>query len=486
MTSRRAFRLWTAALILLIASAAFPAPDVATDAESFSGIYVKADDTEYDYDAQTFRAEGNAFVRYNDLTLMADLVTGNAEGDFEATGDVTFTQDERTVKGESFIFNYKTRIGHSTDASISADGIYFHGASLDSTPEGYSLTGSTFTTCDRERPHYYLSARELIIRPGDKIVARHVRFVAYGTTLLTLPRYTVSLEVGEGSGMKLPSVGISGRYGTFLAHNLDVSSRPGLSGKLALRLSTKQAFQGGIKLDRVAGSPVFLNLTYHEPYYGGLVPDTTISRLPEVACRFYSKGTPLLSGNRGDSLYLTRTLLDPTDITESPGRVNAVAEVGFGRFKEEPSGADSTRTDLRAMAWLDPARLGDLIVMPGVLARLSHYSTGDDYSSLGLQLAVARKLGSKSYLSLAYITHAITGRTPFDFDPIEIPLELAGRLQFPLGQYSIGLGVRYDLQRSQVFDSEVSVSKVFHCIEPKLTWRNRFREFSFDVGLAGF
>ena len=476
------FRLSTAALILLIASAAFPA----ADAEPFTGIYVKADDTEYDYDAQTFRAEGNAFVRYNDITLTADLVTGNAEGDFEATGDFTFTQGERTVKGESFIFNYKTRIGHSTDASVSADGIYFHGQSLDSKPDGYSLTDSTFTTCDRVHPHYYLSARELIIRPGDEIVARGVRFVLYGKMLFGVPKYTVGLKQGQRTGMKLPSVGISGRYGTFIAHNLDVSSRPGLSGKLALRLSTEQAFQGGIKLDRVSGSPVFLNLTYREPYYGGLNPDTTVSRLPEVAYRFYGKGTPPIGGNRGDSLYLTRTLLNPTTDEGSGNGLNLVGEVGVGRFKEDPSGADSTRSDLRAMAWLDPVNLGDAIVMPGVLARLSHYGTGDNYTSLGFQLAVARKLGPKSYLSLAYVTHAITGSTPFDFDPVEIPLELAGRLQFPLGKYAIGVGVRYDLQKSRVFDSEVSVSKVFHCIEPKLTWRNRFREFSFSVGLAGF
>lgn len=485
--STLSFRLWIPVFILLCSSAAAPAEDIATDPEAFSGIYVKAAESEYDYDTQEFRAEGNAFVRYNDVSLTADLVIGNAgTGDFEARGNVTFTQGERAVKGSSFLYNYKTRMGHSTDASASADGIYFHGKALDSKPDGYSLTSSTFTTCDREKPHYYLSARELIIRPGDKLIARGVKFVALGRTLLTLPKYTVGLEEGKRSGTKLPSLGLSGKYGTFIAHSLDFSSEPGLTGELAVRLSTAQTFQGSAEFSRVANRPMILNLSYREPYYGGRSPDTMLSRLPELAYRFYSKGTPALDGRRDDSLNISRTVLDPTSETESRGLVHMVGEAGAGKFKEDPSGVQATRLDLRAMAWLDPIHLGGALVMPGLLARLSHYSTGDNYTGLGFQLAAAQKLGPKSYISLIYVTHAITGSTPFDFDPVEAPRELAGRLHFPIGDYAIELGMRYDLQSSRMFDSEISVSKVFHCVEPKFIWRNRFQEFSFNIGLAGF
>jgi hypothetical protein len=166
--------------------------------------------------------------------------------------------------------------------------------------------------------------------------------------------------------------------------------------------------------------------------------------------------------------------------------VHVIGEAGIGHFSEEPSEVESTRLDLRAIAWLDPLHVGDTMLMPGLLARLSHYGTGDDYVGLGFQLAAARRLGPKSYVSLTYVTHAITGNTPFDFDPIEIPQELAGRLQFPVGDYTLAFGMRYDTQRGRMFDSEVSISKPFHCIEPKFTWRNRFREFAFNVGLVGF
>lgn len=480
------YRLLIAALIFLIASSAV-AEDVAVDAEAFSGIYVKADDSEYDYATQSFRAEGNALVRYDDISVTADVVTGNANtGDFEATGNVTFTQDDRVVKGQKFTYNYETKIGHASDASASADSIYFHGEELDSKPAGYTLKGSRFTTCDRAEPHYYLAARELIIRPNDKLIARRVRIVALGKTLFTLPKYTVSLKEGRPSGLKLPSMGISGEYGPYIAHNLDFSTNPGLTGELALRLSTREAFQGGLRFSQIAGRPLALNLTHREPYYGGRTSDTLLSRLPEVAYRFTSDGTQVSLTGRNESLYLSRAILDPTRKVESGGRIHMVGEAGVGHFKEEPSGVESTRMDLRATAWMDPTDVGGVLLTPGILTRFSHYSTGDNYLGMGLQLSAARRLGENSYVSLTYVTHAITGGTPFDFDVIEVPHELAGYLRYLVGSYTLELGARYDLQRSRMFDSEISIGRPFHCVEPRLTWRNRFREFSFGVGLTAF
>ena len=473
------FRLCLA--ILFLVSSALTAEDV----QAFSGIYIKADDSEYSYDDQDFRAEGNALVRYNDVTLTADLVTGNAgSGDFEATGNVTFTQGERVVKGGKFTYNYKTKLGHSTDSSATVDKVFFRGKEMDSTPEGYSLTGSTFTTCDREKPHYYMAARELIIHPGDKLTARGVKFVALGRTLLTLPNYTISLKQGEKKDLGLPSLGLGGKYGLFLAHNLGLSADPGLSGELALRLSTQQAFQGGIKLNQVAGKPIIFNVTHREPFYGGRKSDIMLSRLPEVAYRFYSDGTPM-TGRRDESLYLSRSIIDPT-IETDPGAPLLIGEVGLGHFKEEPSRVESTRLDLRAMALFHSFALGDMIVVPGVLGRLSHYGTGDDYSALGFRLAAARKLGPESFVSLTYVKHLIGGTTPFNFDVIEVPNELTGRFRFPVGNFALDLGARYNLQTGRMFDSSVSVSMPLHCIEPMLTWRNRFHEFSFGIGLVGF
>jgi len=481
------FRLWTIALIFLIASAAYPADDIATDEESFSGIYIRADDSEYSYDSQAFRAEGDAFVRYNDIKLTADLVTGDAvTGDFEAVGNVTFSQGDRTVRGQSFKYNYNTKLGHSTDASASVGNIHFHGDELDSKPEGYTLMGSRFTTCDAQKPHYYLSARELIIRPKDKLIARKVRFVALGKTVFSVPKYTVDLSGKQDSGIRLPWIGMDNRHGLFAQENFDLSSKPGLDGELTVRLSMKNTFQGGVKLTRVANRPILMNLTYREPYTDGLNPDTVLSRLPEIAYRFYSKGTLDPYGRSDVSLHFSKRMLDPTRQHQSAGRLHMIGEAGVGYFEEEPSGAESARFDVRGMAWMDPMDVGGTLIMPGVLARVSSYGNGDSYSTLGFQLAAARKLGSRSYVSLTYINHAISGRTPFEFDPVEIPHELAGRFRFPIGDYAIEYGARYDLQANEMFDSEITISKPLHCIEPKLTWRSRAKAFSIGIGLVGF
>lgn len=475
------------ALILLIASSAVPAEDVAVDGESLTDIHVSADDTEFDMDTQAFRAEGNAVLRYGDMTLTADHVHGNAEtGDFEAAGNVVFIQGDRTVKGEKFTYNYKSRVGHSSDASATLDMVYFRGKELDSNPEGYRLTGSTFTTCNLEKPHYYLSARELIIRPGDRLIARGVRFVALGKTLFSVPKYTSSLKPDKRSEIKLPMIGVSGKYGTFLTHSFEFEPRPGINGKLGMRLSSKEDFQGRLTLTRGPESPLSLSLAYREPYYGGRSRDTIVSRLPEAVYRIHGDNTSPVERQSDQSLHLSGTVLRPSPNVKPNRTLRVIGEAGVGRFKEEPSSVEFTRMDLRAMAWMDGIEAGKVTIVPGAVARYSHYSSGDDYSALGLQVAAGRKLGTDSYASLTYVAHAIGGRTPFDFDQIEIPQELAGRLRFPTGSFAIELTGRYDLDAGSMFDSSISISKPFHCIEPKITWRSRFSEISFGLGLVDF
>lgn len=128
---------------------------------------------------------------------------------------------------------------------------------------------------------------------------------------------------------------------------------------------------------------------------------------------------------------------------------------------------------------------GQTTVIPSMLGRLSAYDSGDTYSVLGLRLAVARKLGDKTFASIAYVTHAISGKTPFTFDAIDLPNELSGRVEFPVGDSTLGVGVRYDLTAKSIYETEISVAKPFHCLEPKLTWSSRFKGISMGMGLTG-
>jgi lipopolysaccharide export system protein LptA len=482
----RAILIITSILLVALGSAADVATD--TDGRSPAQIRILADTEEFYFDTQQFRAEGDAQITYGDVFLSADVVTGNPwTGAIEATGNVTFKQGERILRGETFIYNFKTDLGHAENASASVDNIHFHGEKLDARPEGFTLTRSRFTSCDAEKPHYYLSARELIIEPEVQLIARGVSIHAFGKTIMSVPRYRINLREGaKATTIKLPSVGVSSKHGPYAGYEFDLSPNPRTQGELDVRLSTRQAFQGGVKVHRIDGRPIMANVTYREPTYTGRLSDLMVSRLPEVAMGF-SMGNAATIGKLEDSLHMSRRILNPNRMSATRSGINITGLAGAGYFSEEPTQVKSHRLDARALAWLDPLRIDDkTMVSPGVFARISQYGTRDTYTSLGFQLSAARRLGGDSYIAATYVTHAMNGRTPFEFDAVELPQELAGRVRFPVGNLNFELTGRYDLQNQRMFEREVSVSRVFHCIEPSIKWRDRFSEFSVNVGLVGF
>jgi len=433
-------------------------------------------------------AQERAHIRYMDTDLWADTITGALEEDVEASGNILFKQeDSRTLTGDSFTYNFRSRTGLARNASLAVDNIYFRGKELKVEPGRYTIRQSRFTSCSKDKPHYYLSARELVIEPDKGVVARDTSLYLLGTRILTIPNYTAGLGPEAHRGMKFPSVGISDEYGTYAAYEFDISKRPRTIGGLDVRLSTRQALQGGVLYDRLAGRPMFARLTYRQPFYGGGRPDLLVSRLPEVGVR-------LCSGGAAESYALLRSPLDLSGATISPmppvkrgRRLNVVTEVGVGRFTEEPDRISSNRAELRAVAWLEPVAIGSrTLFSPGVSARLSHYETGQAYNALSLRLAVARQLGPDSFVSLSYITNSVHGGTPFQFDRVELREEVAGKIRFPLGDLTLELGGRYDVRNPGLFDTEISVAQKFHCLEPKITWRSRFKEFSLGIGLVGF
>lgn len=473
---------------LFFSTAAPPTVADRTPQQSAPQIHILANSEEYRFDSQEFRAEGSVELTYGDITLTADdVLTGSIfTGDLMAAGNVTFRQGDRTISGDTFTYNLTSKRGLARNASARVDKILFHGEELKAEPEGYTISHSRFTTCDAPEPHFYLSARELVIQPGVHLSGRDVSIVAFGKRILNVPKYRINLKEKGGPAVRLPPVGISGTYGFYTGYQLDFSRQPAMLGEIDFRISTRQAIQGGLKFWRIGGRPIMANLTYREANYGGRSADLLVSRLPEIAVRFH-RGATESRGPRGDSLYLSRSILDPTRENSSHGRINVVGEVGAGYFIEEPHHIKSERLDVRAAVWLDPIQIDDRTMLsPGALVRFSQYGSTDTYANLGFRLAAARRLGANSYIAATYITHAITGHTPFEFDEIEVPHELAARVRFPLGKLTFELGGRYDVQNSSMFDSEISIAKLFHCIEPRITWNSRFREFSLDVKFAGF
>ncbi|MGB9587587.1 MAG: hypothetical protein ACPL7O_05350, partial [Armatimonadota bacterium] len=400
-------------------------------------------------------------VRDENVRMTASNVSGNLRtGQIQASERVFLTQGNgRSFAGDSAEYNLHTDDGVIKNASAVLDGIHFRGSELRAEEDQYVINQSRFTTCDKEdNPHYYVSARQIRIEPGNNMTVRHASVHILGSDLLVIPKYRVDLKDSSRKGMKLPAVGMNSYYGPYVSYEFDISNSRQTFGGLAIRLSEKQALQGGILYDQIASRPVFFRFTYREPFYSGSRRDILLTRLPEAGIRF-------CSGPDAQRYALSRRYIDLAGETVSPGdrptskaKLNVVSEIGVGRFREEPSRARSARLDARTVAWLEPLCIGSRVLFsPGVSGRISLYEHGDTYSALAVRLATSYEIYEKSYVSFSYIANTVYGNSPFAFDNVDLKQELVGKLVFPVGMLNLELKSRYDLRNRDVYDTEITV-----------------------------
>lgn len=445
----------------------------------------------YNLESEKFTAQGDVRLSYYveelpEILLTADSIHGDANtGEVEALGEILFRSNNRTLTGKSITYNYKQQTGIAVGARAEVDGVHFRGDEITLEPNRYVVRDAIFTTCDKEAPHFHLSAREIIVSPGKRISARKVGLHFLNQTLLSVPGYTSKLDSKGKSKLDMPSIGISGRYGAYLTHSVDFSKQADTTTSLELRLSSKRSIQAGLFFNRSSNTPIYARASYREPSYRGTQPDLMLSRLPEIGLRF---GTAEALTNYADThepLDITTELANPLRKLKSNNRPKLIGDIGIGRFEESPNRVSSGRLDVRTLACIDSIRLDQqTTVSIGLSARHSIYEGHRRYSALGTKLGVARKLGSRSYISLAWVSYSVHGQTPFEFDRIEMPKELTGICALPAGKLSVELWARYDIEGKRIFDSSISVSKRFHCLEPRVTWRDRSQEFSFGLSLV--
>jgi len=403
-----------------------------------------------------------------------------------AEGDVTFRQGQKLLLADEVFYNYEERTGLLTDA--------------------------TFTTCDVGRMHYRITAREIALSPDQRLRARRVRIFFGNTRLISLPSLVVNVGSDEDRQTIIPRPGYDSDDGFFLASRYSLMDTAKQNVNLRLRLTSRNNIQGGITASRtIIGDArevppylpdfdselrresvllprvgrdglAFPKDRHREPllsvFGGALVRERMydidqrnlmVTRLPELGVRYVS---PRLNVSSVTGL--------PEVGVQYEGRIS------WGKYKESPDGERAGRLDIRGTASTALATFGESTALRlAGLARYSSYNTGESYRAIGGALDFSRIFPSGSFASIRFIAHGTSGSTPFEFDDIDIKRELQAVGRYVHGRNTYGILLDYDLDKSSLRDWEFSISRKFHCLEPGITWRNRFSQISVTVKVLG-
>ena len=165
--------------------------------------------------------------KYQDIEIKADYLKINLTTNLLfASGEIYFRQNETETYCEELTYNWETKkiILLQFKGEITGEGIkgkvYYQGERMENFPKTTEISGGSFTTCELEEPHYHIVAKEMIIYPKDKIIARNISWYEGKIKIITLPYFLIFLDRKTQQPI-LPKIGQNSADGWFIKTNFN-------------------------------------------------------------------------------------------------------------------------------------------------------------------------------------------------------------------------------------------------------------------------
>jgi hypothetical protein len=434
---------------------------------------------------------GKARAVRGDDELTADRLIYNPEnGDITAEGTVVLRQAGRVVTAARLTYNFQQRAGRAERAVTDFKAYRIDASELFLKPGPvYVGKSARFSTCWLDHPHYRFYLRDATIEPEKRIVGRHVGIDFLGHRLTTVPRLEKSLAEGEQSESPYPSVGYNRDDGFYAEKDFTHSRSAPVWLKSNVRVNTFREPSGGL-LASTRGKLQWLGaLFYRDVAENQRARFLDVSRLPEVGVVWSQSPRPRV----GRFLSHQVNNVKHGDEQETSERWKTSLQLTLGYFRQH-RGRHTTRNDseskndgrlsFQAQAILPRVRLGPVTLDDfRLLARQNLYAGGEHYTVLGAGIGKEVRLGDFT-LRADYFRHAVAGDTPFLFDAVELREEIRPSLEYRSSKWSLGYRARIR-GGGVLYDQRFTVSRLFHCIEPQLSYSVRRSEIFLEVRIPG-
>jgi len=235
----------------------------AARADGHSPMRVRGDYVEIDNDDDTVVIKGNAFIEFGDMKLWADSIQGHLQwNEVQAQGNVRFWRSDERLAGHMLVYNYRTRRGRISELRTKRGVNYIKAARMEIEPwqlRGYEVQA---TTCDENPPHYYVSAREMILYPHDRMILHDVALVMGGKARVRFPKYEIDMKTGQRANRLYISPGYSASKGFTLKSAYSFYFGPKVRGRAYFHPSQHGDHRAGLEVlydpdDRTSGQAAY-------------------------------------------------------------------------------------------------------------------------------------------------------------------------------------------------------------------------------------
>jgi len=160
----------------------------------------------------------NAIVTYEDMKLEADFIEVDfntneihAKGLPDSSGTIVgkpiFTTDGKPFNAEEMWYNFKTKKGISTGVVTTQEGGLIRGGKiLKDSSDNMFIKDATYTTCNAEHPHFWISANKFKVIPEKQVISGPANLVIAGiNTPIVLPFGFFPIQKKRSKGLVVGS-----------------------------------------------------------------------------------------------------------------------------------------------------------------------------------------------------------------------------------------------------------------------------------------
>jgi lipopolysaccharide assembly outer membrane protein LptD (OstA) len=191
-------------------------------------VQYAAQSVDYRFDEDTILFLGDAKIRYGKMTLTAEKITLRIQDDMifaegipdstgEPVGTPVFKEGTEVIRGLRMTYNIKTKKGTVVSGKTAFEKGFYRGECIRQMGKDVlGVSRGTYTTCDRENPHYHFYSRRMKVLVNDKVIAKPLIFYVADVPVFYLPFAILPIKKGRHSGILTPRYGSSSYDGRFI------------------------------------------------------------------------------------------------------------------------------------------------------------------------------------------------------------------------------------------------------------------------------
>ncbi|MCK9614328.1 MAG: hypothetical protein M0R48_02355 [Candidatus Omnitrophica bacterium] len=191
-------------------------PFLAFPQEKVLPVEINGDEINYVQADGTVLVKGHVKLKYKEMVITCDEASYNANTNIaNLKSNVKIVRKDTTIYGETVVYDFNSQNAKMVNMRIVSPPVYGKATSAGSEGSNkYVLTGGYITTCDLEKPHYKLMAKQIIAYPKVKIVAKNVVMKVGEIPVFYFPYLAVPLKDKSFPFMIVP--GSSNDWGSYV------------------------------------------------------------------------------------------------------------------------------------------------------------------------------------------------------------------------------------------------------------------------------